>query len=205
MVELKVGPGDHAPIMVHEALLRHYSGYFEAALGGSFAESKSRIIELKDEDLDTVQHFVLWQYTKRFQHCEDLTRNFDAICRLWAFGDKRQIPLLCNVMINTFRNEIVKHWTNPGSTVKYTYDNTPPNSKLRAFVVWVIAATAGSGILTEYNRVSWPGDATFDLLRHVWQRKENNSANVTKQQLSNIDMCQWHQHEKDEKCTANPT
>ena len=108
------------------------------------------------------------------------------------------------MMVNTLRDEMVKRWAIPNTSVAYIYANTTPDSKLRAFVLWAIASIAGPGVLTEASRKSWPGDASFDILRLAWERKENKSANGTKDELTKMDMCQWHQHGKDEKCPAQP-
>ena len=206
MVELKAGSGvNQVSVKVHEALLRYYSAYFESALGGHFAEADKGVIDFKDEEeADIVKRFVVWQYTKEYKPLNEIPQDFDVICKLWIFGDKRQIPLLSNMTINTMPDEIVRRWTLPSGNLRFIYENTTPDSKLRAFVAWVIAATSGSKLLTEDNRTLWPGDASFDILRLVWKRKESNSAKVTKEELAKLDMCEWHQHGKDEKCTAIP-
>ena len=198
MVEIKAGTGEHqVSVKVHEALLRHYSGYFESALGGNFAEANSGVIDFQDEEeADIVKRFVLWLYTKEYNAPVGIRHTFDVICKLWVFGDKRQIPLLSNMMINKMRDEMVRLSKAPSRCLMFIYENTTAESKLRAFVVWLLVATGVERMLTKTNRESWPGDASFDLLQAVVERK--GAALLSRSDLASFNLCQWHQHEGDE-------
>lgn len=142
VVDVIVGTGaTKKTFQLHEGLLRHYSGYFDAALGGGFAEAKTRVIELKEDDVPTFERFVLWLYTGKYRRVAVASEgHYDPICKLWVLGDSRQIPLLANAMIDILEDDIVKLGKLPIDNVSYVYANTMPGSKLRAFTAWVIAS-----------------------------------------------------------------
>jgi hypothetical protein len=118
---------------VHRGFLSFYSGYFQAALGGNFAEAQSGIIKLETEEPAVFEEFVMWLYTKsttrdnRFQHYESTTK-------LWIFADRRKIPLLMNEMIDSFKQSVLVGWTMnimPNKVINNIYENTPESSRLR--------------------------------------------------------------------------
>lgn len=49
--------------MVHEKLLKKYSGFFAGALNGHFKEPKTRVVHLQDQDPDVVHSLIHWLYT----------------------------------------------------------------------------------------------------------------------------------------------
>ena len=202
VVEIKVGSGtNQKSFMVHEGLLRYYSGYFEAALGGSFAEATSRIVKLEEEEVSIFKRFVLWLYTGKYTPPEDASYNFDAICKLWVLGDRRQIPLLANAMVDLLRDEIVRLWNLPTGALGFVYRNTTTESGLRRFMIWVISCIGGDRFADDTKRKEWPADATFDLLRAVWKLKMDGAQIMSKDALGKFDMCPFHQHEKNERCS----
>lgn len=205
IVEVKVALGRmQKSFVLPEGLLRHYSGYFEATLGGNFAESKTKVIELKEERIETFERFVLWLYTGKFHRFVPSEPDFRPICELWVLGDRRQIPLLTNQMINTVRNEVVKCRKVPTVDLQYIYQNTTPDAKLRAFAIWVISNTGSASIANVDNHKHWPEEATFDLLQAIWKLKETGTALVSNSTLAEMDMCSYHQHGKDVRCSTNP-
>ena len=198
IVEVKVGPESaRKKFSLHEGLLRYYSAYFEAALGGQFAEATNRVIELKEEEVKTFERFVLWLYTGKYHRTPDVSDDFHAISKLWAFGDRRQIPLLANTMVDALRDEIVKTWKVPTQCLKLIYQTTPANSALRRFTVWTISNTAGANIILDSYRTDWPIDAMFDMLQAVWKLRDSGLPKVSKETLAKIDMCPFHQHNVD--------
>ena len=204
VVEIQVGSGaDKQSFMVHEGILRYYSGYFEAALGGSFSEATSRIIKLEEEEVWIFKRFVLWLYTSTYHPPDEANDNYEAMCKLWILGDRRQIPLLANTMIDMLRDEIVRLWTLllKAHTFEYIYQYTTPESALRKFMVWMKSNTGGYSIVNDAGLQEWPADAIFDLFKAVRTLKLSGSSIVNKATLAKTDMCQYHQHEKDVKCS----
>jgi len=58
---------------------------------------------------------VGWLYTRRIDLGRDNADkpHFEAICALWAFGDRREIPCLMNDATDAMRNEIVRFLGDP--------------------------------------------------------------------------------------------
>ena len=151
IVEVKVGSGlKKKTFKVHRGILCYYSAYFEAALKGKFAEAKTGVIELEEEDVTIFEHFIVWLYSRRFKRSSDDQENFYVICKLWLFGDRRQIPLLSNTMIDALREEIVAQWLVPTAQLHLIFESTTAQSNLRKFTIWVISNT--SSPLTDEKR-----------------------------------------------------
>ena len=198
---VKVGSGvTHKAFTLHKGLLCHYSAYFEAALNGKFAEAENGKIDLPEEDVDTFERFVFWLYTGIFHAPENVTTRYTTLCQLWVFGDRRQIPLLSNNMIDRLRDAMVEHWKAPTVQLKFIYQNTHADSALRRFVIWDFSNTCGLDILGAESRSIWPEDATWDLVKAVWKLKESGAKKLTRDDVGKVDMCQFHQHEGSEKC-----
>ena len=202
-VEVKVGSDENQKsFTLHQGLLCHYSGFFEAALKGAFAEAKNNKIELKDEDPETFERFLAWLYTRRFHRSMDKNDNFTIIAKLWVLADRRQIPLLSNAMIDAMRDEIASQWTVPTADLHYLYQNTTASSGLRQLIVYAISNTGGPELLVEKSRSRWPPDALWDVARTVWKLKEERATNVTSASLAKMDMCRYHQHEDGVTCST---
>jgi hypothetical protein len=170
IVDVKVGlESARKTFPLHGGPLRHYSAYFEAALRGHLVEAKNQVIELKDEEVETFERFVLWLYTGKYHRTPDGKDSYASICKLWAFGDRRQIPLLANMMVDMLRDEIVRTWTAPTETLKLVYQITLDGSALRRFTIWAMSNIAGAYIVQDRFRAEWPPDAMFDLLQAVWK------------------------------------
>lgn len=69
IIEVKVGkaPEPVKSFYLHKGIAAFYSGYLEAAINGSFAEAKSKVIRLPEEDVKTFEDFTLWLYTRNFR------------------------------------------------------------------------------------------------------------------------------------------
>lgn len=156
------------------------------------------MIELEDEDVETFEYFAVWLYTHNFERSDDQTDNFDMISRLLLFADRRHIPLLSNMMIDTMRDTIATDWVVPTKCLDLIYENTTPESALRKFVVWVISHACDAGILS--GKELWPPDAIWDLLNEVWKLKDSGMKRLSKASLAKADLGPYHQHEEGVKC-----
>ena len=187
---------------VHRGILCFYSGYFEAALNGKFSEANNGVVELREETVDTFERFVFWLYTRKYDAATTSADGFHSICELWLFADRRQVPLLANVMINAMRDGIVKHWIVPTNEVELIYNNTTEGPPLRQFIVWVISNTipASEAMNPKGRAALWPAEFLRDILKSVWTLRDSGSKRLSKQEVANVDMCTFHQHEEGVKC-----
>lgn len=114
-VDITVGEGDKAKIFkVHKGVLCFYSGYFDGALNGEFEEARKGAVLLDTEDVDVFECFVLWLYTRKLDDGSKCMKSFRPTCELWAFADRRQIPMLMNACVDAVRDTVAEHWLNPG-------------------------------------------------------------------------------------------
>ena len=136
VVEIKFGKGEsQKSFMVHKGILRFYSAYFEAALNVNFSKIRKGVTQLPEEDVKNFENFVLWLYSGRF--CKAGAESFDAICKLWVFGDRFQIPAFENRMIDELRNHCQRTWAVPTNHMQYIYENTTAGSELRRFMIYL--------------------------------------------------------------------
>ncbi|KAK5133208.1 hypothetical protein LTR08_008043 [Meristemomyces frigidus] len=132
VVKVQVGQAPAAQTFtVHRGVASFYSGYFEAATKDCFKEGQSGVIELPTEETE-----VFERYTREWDRPEDTEpSDFLAICKLWTFADRRQVPLLMDDMIDELHTEFLRMWCLPITELKFIYENTTDGSKLRKFIL----------------------------------------------------------------------
>lgn len=196
---------------VHRDLLSFYSGYFEAALNGGFAEAGSGIMKLETEEPAVFEGFVKWLYTAKARTDEITKQNageyFKSIVRLWIFADRRDVPLLMNEMIDSLHRSVVAIWIIPNNSVKEIYDNTTEGSALRRVLVDMYASVAGDELAGEFtpdNDVYTKGflcDLVKSMIATVPRRPF-----LKKEQYQKVEMCpSFHVHEEGVKCAKRGT
>ncbi|TIA22398.1 hypothetical protein D6C81_03415 [Aureobasidium pullulans] len=122
---------------LHKDLLCFYSDYFRAAFNGSFKEATDGKIELMDVEPEVFDIFQVWLYLRRLQTPENAFTCFMRLAQLWVFGDKHQVPLLQNeVMDDIFAKRAQLKVFHP-ALVKLAYEQTPVGSPLRKAVIEV--------------------------------------------------------------------
>lgn len=178
-----------------------YSGYFEKALAGDqWMESRTGMIKLDTESVDTFLKFQYWAYARRF--CDyglDDTRivEWHTLVELWLFGDRRNVPLLQNETVDLMNRKIVELWEVPSAQINTIYTHTMAGSKLRVYVIDIIGKTAGSKNYKDDTLRTKNQDALVDLLKGVWKA---DKPYWTKQDVGALDMCQYHVHEAGVQC-----
>ena len=111
--------------------------------------------------------------------------------------------MLMNATINAYRDKNVKEWPSPTLEMPDIYSNTVPGAGLRKLFVYLVSHCGDEKKLTtSAYYASWPAEATSDILKLVW----NNAAaaqykSLSKRQVKEIDLCQFHCHEDGVRCT----
>jgi len=122
---------------IHKNLLCNAAPYFKAALDGGFAESKSQVLELPEDDEEVFERFVLWLYTNKLleenQTMEDVS--WEILLGLYIFGEARGISGLQNEVIDTFIDKQEVADLIPTNRAPRIYENTPTDSPLRRLLV----------------------------------------------------------------------
>ncbi|KAK0515912.1 hypothetical protein JMJ35_001946 [Cladonia borealis] len=106
VVTLYVG-NDREVFCIHRHLLCNASPVFKAALAGNFRESSELSMNLREEDLDSVNRLVQWLYTKCYEvddsdSEEHLRARYWQLARLNALADKYDIVTLRNDIVDKF-------------------------------------------------------------------------------------------------------
>ncbi|KEQ81747.1 hypothetical protein M438DRAFT_367628 [Aureobasidium pullulans EXF-150] len=141
-VVLSVGPSKQE-FTVHKELLCFYSDFFRAAFNGSFKEATEGRIELPDAQVDVFESFQVWLYSRSLLNTEDLQDqpdyqkypSFSALARLWVFGDKYQIPLLQNCVIDSILEKQKQSNRFNTCIVRIAYQDTIQESPLRRLAI----------------------------------------------------------------------
>jgi hypothetical protein len=186
---------------VHKGLLCFYSSYFQAAFNSVFVEGQTDEIDLsEEEDADVFKRFVFWLYRGTFDR--DEAWSFEQKIRLWAFGDRRIVPLLQNLVLDEIRSEIVQTATVPTEKLDFLYKSTAPDASLRRFAIDVICRTMSPATMMPSNPKSqWNKQALWDMLNVAWRGWEQGwRMRVNLSEVKAWDMCAYHVHEEGVKC-----
>ncbi|KAK5688686.1 hypothetical protein LTS10_000664 [Elasticomyces elasticus] len=200
VVEVKVGEGHNATsFFLHTGLLGFYSGYFHAALKRHFLSKSDGMIKLPEEDVDTFRIFVTWLYTGQISFAEP-GKVYPKLLALWAFADRRGIPLLMNEAINAILMEYLITLQLPTRRLCEVYELTVPGAGLRRLVVHLISHQWNAKtFMAECGKMELPPDAYRDILCAVWRLKDERGAERMK--LWEVgQVCEFHEYEEGVKC-----
>ncbi|THY91796.1 hypothetical protein D6C89_05552 [Aureobasidium pullulans] len=188
---------------LHKGLLCFYSDYFRAAFNGSFKEATDGKIELMDVEPEVFDIFQVWLYSRRLQAPADSVLYFTRLAQLWVFGDKHQVPLLQNeVMDDIFAKRAQLKVFYP-ELVKLAYEQTPVGSPLRKAVIEIVGhcmklQEESDSALQLSCQPHWSVESLVDLVRVLDTiRKENK---VVFASMPVRDKCFFHVHGIDERC-----
>ncbi|KAF2493991.1 hypothetical protein BU16DRAFT_61435 [Lophium mytilinum] len=210
---IKVGK-EGKEVRIYEGLLTYHSSYFAAALSGSFIEGQTKVIELKEDEVEVFSAFHCWIYTGRLHPSRESPLSRDAykaptsserndlyllLAKIFVFGDMRGIPALKNEAIDILHQLYTCTWTDFHlSAVKYIYKNTTATSQLRQFVAHAnVIGLRDLKSFHETTSTAWPIAYVFDVLQLVamkdrsgaWPKLTGNRMHWAK-----LDRCQFHDH-----------
>lgn len=140
-------------------LLTNSSPFFAAALNGSFAEAKSKIVSLPEDSINAFEMFIQWLYVGEIA-AKDCFADHDHgdhyppyICskatvqtfiEAWILGDKLRCPVFKDLamlgLIRTLESELIYI-----HTVRTAYERSAPGSKLRKIVLDQVRYDAWAG------------------------------------------------------------
>ena len=220
--------GNNKTFSLYKGVLCFYSGYFDRALSGGFLEARNGAVILPTEDVDIFERFVLWLYNRQLdlthpkeEHISGTDLPSEAInslenthakggkkpkglntllciCKIWAFADRHEIPLLMNITIDAFREQCIKFRdVIPTSILIYIYTITVPGAGLRRLILDIIFWTRDTcEALSEKRRHHWPAEALWELAIKATAKHVRDS-----ESSGTIVICDYHQHENGLKCS----
>ena len=202
-VQINVGKTeDQKSFTIHKGILCFYSGYFRTVLDSKFVEGQTNKIDLTEEEARTFRYFVIWLYRGSFHR--NTTWTFTQMIKLWVFGDRREIPLLQNHVLDEIRDNVVKQGISPSVTqVDFVYNNTTSDSALRRFVIDVAhRRMSPSTVLPPYVEHQWNKEALYDMLKAVWTQWEAGTVKKFCQvDVARWDLCSYHVHQEGVRCS----
>lgn len=122
--------------VVHAELLCYYSPFFKAATSGNWAEAKTGVVHLPDDDPRVFEVFQDWIYGARLGLMSGQDVDTSLLLALWVFGDKVQVPGFQNAAIEALRDRTC----NPPrqfklKDIKFAFENTAEESPLRKIII----------------------------------------------------------------------
>lgn len=179
-----------------------YSDYFRAAFNGSFAEATQKRITLVDVDEEVFEQFNTWLYMRKLASDDDEPLNWHALINLWVFGDRFQVPMLQNCVMDEFFAKQKGERMVQLRMAKRVYDETVSGSLLRKAVIEHLAYDAvlddgKESIMTADCRHCYDVEMLQDLVKELDAARKNKTPyNKTPKR----DKCFFHVHRKDEHC-----
>lgn len=152
-----MGP-DKKDFGIHKGLLCRRSRFFKAACNGSFSEASKGTVELPEEDVETFAIVYTWLYSGKITLEKD---GKDVACacfhfaQLWIFGDKFDMPSLCDEAIDGILHEYQDKNVIMMAYARPIYSSTAKDSMLRkALVATYIGIGAKLASFLETNAAS---------------------------------------------------
>ncbi|KAL9104661.1 MAG: hypothetical protein Q9163_000404 [Psora crenata] len=206
-IYLTIGPKPHGRTFgIHKGLLCQNSKFFAAAFNGPYTEATSGEITLPDEAPDTFDIVYTWLYTGKLTYCKD---GEDLAClsvhyvKLFIFGDKYDMPRLCNEAIDGIIHRYEQHSVVYQHNFKHIYKNTPVGSELRRVLVaiYVSQPTEMMGLYDRMadERVACP-EFLVDVIKALAVGYEKAVKPAKGKARCIIDRCRFHRHEGGGSC-----
>lgn len=179
------------------------SDYFRAAFDGSFVEATNKKVELHGVKQEVLENFHAWLYTRALVSDDGKKLEYQPLIKLWIFGDRFQVPMLQNCVINEiFAKERRGDLPEP-LTVKSAYEDTVEGSPLRRLMIDVLAYTSFLGnedgsLMTARYREHFTIEILQDLVKELYHARQRDM--IVRRRRPQRDECFYHVHGKDEHC-----
>ncbi|KAL8719139.1 MAG: hypothetical protein Q9181_008099 [Wetmoreana brouardii] len=182
-IMVEVGTGDTATIWsLQKELLTHISPFFDAALKGPWAESTSKCVELKDDDLAAFRLFLRWLFGWMLMDSEKypakITLGSDPVMGVhaWVLGDKLGVPQFQDYVLADLWYSSVNP-TNLRDVVHLAYENTSTGSKLRLWIARELLAylnESWSEIERWVKLVELVDGPALDIVKFNWNSRKDS-------------------------------
>ena len=194
---------------VHKGLLCRESKYFQAAFNGSFSETEKGSIELPEEEPVVSDIVYTWLYSTKLAQPLDgknLNCNVYTLVDLFIFGDKYDMPALCNRVMDQFSHVANLHKQLPANLC-HIYNNTPKGSPLRrAISAMLVKYPAGLKYLCDEEAELFLTCPEFllDLTKVLATKGAQTWCHKPNIMSLQPNPCEFHRHEdgEHERCYA---
>ena len=142
-ITLHVGP-TKTSFHVHKTILCDASPFFRAAFNSAsdFKEALEQSTNLPEDDIDTIERFLSWLYTRKFGLQEGETHSdwevrYLQLAKLYVLADKLGVSALKNYIVDKIfeLKKSLKAVPPQHATISYVYANSLEGSALRKLLV----------------------------------------------------------------------
>ena len=133
------------PYKVQRTMLTRISKWFERALNGNFVEAQKQELDFPGISAKTLELFLFWLFEGEVACSSqgNVSKTYDPErkeqleqVRLWIFADQHLMPTLQNEVMERLEDLSADLDAQiPLTTVRIAYENTPPGSCMRHFMM----------------------------------------------------------------------
>lgn len=172
-------------------LLTNSSPFFDAALKtGCFAEAKSKVVNLPEDDVDAFALYIRWLYVGEIgtdycivdhNHCDDqycCEAAVETLIQAWVLGDKLGCAIFKDLVMLGLIRTLNLEFIHPNN-VRTAYERSAPGSKLRKlfldqlrYDVW--RDSLGNNVTDWVTLTKDCGDFGEELMRAFLHREYEN-------------------------------
>ncbi|KAL8769317.1 MAG: hypothetical protein Q9209_004699 [Squamulea sp. 1 TL-2023] len=188
MVTIEVGPRK-VPFLIHKGLICSESKFFNAAFNGQFKEATTQSVHLDEEDPGDFDIIHKYLYTEKLTIAhngkDELLGRGSKCLDIYVLSDKLDIPNVCDAAINHINVVINSLQTIQSGFILSAYARTASKSKLRQFIISVLAQNIHYNIdeITFHN----PWAFRSHTLRFILQGIDRNPhINLVNHELQNF-------------------
>jgi hypothetical protein len=127
--------------VIHKEFACHYSPVFKAAFNSKFWEGQTQTYRMVDDAPESAVHLLVhWLYTQKVDlaqiegSAKEMSEN-DHLVRLWVLADRLLIGSLQDAVIHELEERSIEYNSANVAVLKYVYENTNPDSKLRRLLL----------------------------------------------------------------------
>jgi hypothetical protein len=204
------------PFIVHEHLLVYHSEFFRAAFTGGFKESEDKVVKLRDTEPLIFECFVHWLYYQRLPSAssgddETLVQSWGAthrnailttnLIKMYILADSRIVPALRRQVLDCLYDHMYEVDLPHRDLMVYAFENLKSDSPLCQMLLdfcihygWDevngIKQTEGEG------HKHWPAEYLYAYARRATEIVDKMKYD---ERHTNLDKCDYHEHETDEE------
>lgn len=157
--------------VVHEAIIRAESPFFEAVLSKEWKESEERVVRLPEQYPEAFDIYLRWIYSGKLvvgkidiQDTQAYDSFTNSLSRAYILGEMLQDVDFKEAVIDGLFETIEPTERVPARQAKFLFDNTPKNAPIRRMLVdWVVMDLDIRYLCDEHHEQF----TTMEFLQHV--------------------------------------
>lgn len=217
IVTLYVG-AERKRFTVHKKLLCDGSPFFAKAFQGSFKEAKEGVMDLPEDDANTVAVMVDFLYRGSVQQTfhSDIEQNLTLLRSLYVLADKVDMKKLMDNTIDEIAWNLIlpPNFRFDKQTIQQTYAQTHATSNLRRYCAALLLCTMVKKDLDSLwseqaseiseSHPEFCQDLVQLLLKYSKQIRESTKGNSA-ETVAEFGTCEFHSHGSEEECYLKAT